>query len=389
MVKETMDVRRQQSGESTALKRRGVIAAAWAALAGVVLRESVQPVSASTAMLIADTEAAGVSNSVVGPSTIASTSTYSSPNSVFISDAHLSPATAALAAVHGAAVGPTPAPEVCGVYGQGGPLFTGVLGTSSGGETKAAVHGIGTGSTIGVQGDSTAKVGVYGLIPNASTSNAIAVYGLNGSTFAGGGPGGGGFGVYGFSGKGHGLVGATGTAGGAAVVGATNGVAGAYAAVFYGQVIVTGSFSVVGAKNAAVPHPDGSHRLLYSVESPESWFEDFGEAQLTGGKADVKMDPDFGALTDMGKYHVFLTAYGGDIGLHVTKRGPNGFSVETKDGAGSGTFSWRVVARRKDITGERLAKIPIPPAPECPSSAEAVEDLKLQDARSREVRTRT
>jgi len=31
-----------------------------------------------------------------------------------------------------------------------------------------------------------------------------------------------------------------------------------------------------GPKSAAVPHPDGTLRRLYCVESPESWFEDFG-----------------------------------------------------------------------------------------------------------------
>ena len=44
------------------------------------------------------------------------------------------------------------------------------------------------------------------------------MYGLNNSSFAGPGPGAGGFGVYGLSARGHGLVGATATTGGAAVV---------------------------------------------------------------------------------------------------------------------------------------------------------------------------
>ena len=117
-------------------------------------------------------------------------------------------------------------------------------------------------------------------VPSIATDNAIAMYALNYSTYTGGGPGAGGFAIYGLSAKGHGLVGATAAAGAAAVVGATNGVAGAYAAAFYGPVIVGGDFTVVGgAKSAAVPHPDGSHRRLYCVESPESWFEDFGRGR--------------------------------------------------------------------------------------------------------------
>ena len=100
-----------------------------------------------------------------------------------------------------------------------------------------------------------------GELLGSATANGIAVYGLNNSSFAGPVPGGGGFGVYGLSAKGHGLVGATATAGAAAVVGATNGVAGAWAAAFYGPVVVGGDFIVVGgAKSAAVPFPDGTNR---------------------------------------------------------------------------------------------------------------------------------
>jgi hypothetical protein len=32
---------------------------------------------------------------------------------------------------------------------------------------------------------------------------------------------------------------------------------------------------------------DGSHRRLYCLESPESWFEDLGKGQLQGGQANV------------------------------------------------------------------------------------------------------
>jgi hypothetical protein len=208
------------------------------------------------------------------------------------------------------------------------------------------------------------------------SSNAIAIYGQNYSTYAGATPGAGGFGVYGLSAKGHGLVGATATAGGAAVVGASNGVAGAYAGAFYGSVVVSGSFTVFGAKSAAVPHPDGSHRRLYCMESPESWFEDFGTGQLECGRAEVAIDPDFAAIVDLADYHVFLTEYDTDAMLHVRHRTNAGFAVEAdpdiatlkgkEDTDLNGTFSWRVVAKRKDINAERLATVRIPPEPVLP-----------------------
>jgi hypothetical protein len=86
----------------------------------------------------------------------------------------------------------------------------------------------------------------------------------------------------------------------------TNDVTGAYAAAFFGPVVVSGAFTVVGGpKSAAVPHPDGSHRRLYCMESPESWFEDFGEASLACGQAEVTLDPDFTAIAATDQYHVY------------------------------------------------------------------------------------
>ena len=58
-------------------------------------------------------------------------------------------------------------------------------------------------------------------------------------------------------------------------MGATNGVAGAYAAAFYGPVIVGGSFTVVGAPRAPRCPIRTAHTVVwYCMESPESWFED-------------------------------------------------------------------------------------------------------------------
>ena len=271
--------------------------------------------------------------------------------------------------------------------------YYGTIGTITGladvPATNAGVWGaayssdgaLGTSVTgTGVRGISAAGNGVRGEINATSVNNAIAVYGLNNSSYAGPGPGAGGFGVYGLSAKGHGLVGATAAPGAAAVVGATNGVVGAYAAAFYGPVIVGGDFVVVGgAKSAAVPSPDGSHRQLYCLESPESWFEDFGTGELVDGCAEITIDPGFAAVTDLEHYHVFLTAYGRDHLLYVAKQTPKCFTVEVASAVAelagqsraqrTGRFSWRVVGKRKDISGPRLAVVNVPPQPELPSIA--------------------
>lgn len=263
------------------------------------------------------------------------------------------------------------------------PANAGVGGAANSTVGVAGVTNVGVGvsglttSGNGVEGQSGSGNGVFGTIPASSSSNGIAVYGLNYSSYAGPSSGAGGFGVYGLSAKGHGLVGATAVAGGAAVVGATNGVAGAYAAAFYGPVIVGGAFTVVGGpKSAAVEHPDGGYRRLYCMEAPEAWFEDFGEGQLVCGKAEVSIDSDFGAVVERASYHVFLTEYDDHHGLTVTRRGPAGFSVEADEtivkakgkepSEVNATFSWRVVAKRKDAIGKRLEPVEFPPPPVLP-----------------------
>ncbi len=136
------------------------------------------------------------------------------------------------------------------------------------------------------------------------------------------------------------------------------------AAQFDGDVVVNGALRVFGSpKNAAVKHPtDGTYRLLYCMESPESWFEDFGEGKLVNGEADVKVDADFAALVHTDNYYVFLTTHNEDGGgLAVTQRRADGFVVQERGkGTSNGTFSSRVVAKRKDIAGERLAKVAPP-----------------------------
>ena len=80
----------------------------------------------------------------------------------------------------------------------------------------------------------------------------------------------------------------------------------------------------------------------------------------------MTLDPDFAAVVRTDDYHVFVTAYGQPADLCVTQRTATGFRVEARDKDSRVTFSWRVMARRKDIPGERFAKVEIPTAPELP-----------------------
>jgi hypothetical protein len=358
------DVRTPAPDATHTLERRGLLAAGAAVVAGLVARLSETPVSAG----VDGDVVLGQDNTSASPTSITSSAPdggialrliasngfgaglFSAATEVGVSAVLLGPGPSA-----GRGAGVTGFAAFPGAFGVVGTntVGTGVLGESNSG--------------IGIQGFSNTNTAVFGQIPASSSANTIAIYAQNYSTYAGPSPGAGGFAIYGLCANGHGLVGATATAGGAAVVGASNGVAGAYAGAFYGPVIVSGNFTVVGgAKSAAVPHPDGSHRRLYCMESPDSWFEDFGKGQLECGQATVPIDPDFAAIVNVDDYHVFLTGYDGQSDLSVCDRTASGFRVRATSGAGDGVFSWRVVAKRKDIAGARLEAVTIPPEPTLP-----------------------
>jgi hypothetical protein len=102
------------------------------------------------------------------------------------------------------------------------------------------------------------------------------------------------------------------------------------------------------------------------MESPEHWFEDFGTARLKRGRAVVKLDADFGKVIKRGDYKVFLTPEGNCRGLSVRRKSTSFEVRELMGGKSSVAFSYRIVGRRKDISGhKRFAKIdtrlPMPP----------------------------
>jgi hypothetical protein len=122
---------------------------------------------------------------------------------------------------------------------------------------------------------------------------------------------------------------------------------------------VIGNFSVLGGnKNAVVKLPDGSEGLVYCQESTEPYFEDFGRAQLAGGVARVALEPGFAGIVQREGYMVFLTPGGDCNGLYLSRQDSNGFEVrELKGGTGAVPFTYRIVAKRKDVPGERLKKV--------------------------------
>jgi len=222
-------------------------------------------------------------------------------------------------------------------------------GTGVWGYTSAPSSSVGAGvvggaiNATGVLGASDTRVGVKG-----TSRSYIGVVGVSNADA----------GVYGHSDQWTG------------VVGSTNNPATNYAGFFWGPVGITGRLIVLGGKSAAVPFPDRSYRLLYSVESPESWFEDFGSARLVRGRARVRLDRDFAAVVRLTDYHVFISPEGESRGLYVSKKSKDGFEVrEQQGGAANVRFSYRVVAQRKDFTARRFARVALPKRPEIPEAA--------------------
>jgi hypothetical protein len=171
-----------------------------------------------------------------------------------------------------------------------------------------------------------------------------------------------GIGVIGFATNGDGIgVWGEAESGGSGVTGKAPDTG--WAGVFYGDVYISGNSTTEGVKSAVLRHSDGSLRRMYALESPESWFEDFGRAEVVEGRAEVELDNEFAAMVHTDDYHVFLTPEGETQGLYVSARSPDGFEVREQQGGRSNlTFSYRVVAKRSDVEAQRLQRIE-PPAP--------------------------
>jgi hypothetical protein len=133
---------------------------------------------------------------------------------------------------------------------------------------------------------------------------------------------------------------------------------------------VSGNLSVLRTKSAVVAFPDGSHRQLYCMESPESWFEDFGFGHLIDGQASILLDRNLATAINTDEYHVFIAEYDDNHGLFVTNRTANGFEVRAKTSARNAAFSYRVVARRKGITPARFAGVTV--------SGRSLEEIKAR-----------
>ncbi len=155
------------------------------------------------------------------------------------------------------------------------------------------------------------------------------------------------------------------------------------AGMFFGGVWVNNDFYVAGSKSAVVKAEDENYRVVYCQESPEYWFEDFGNGKLLNGRANVELDSRFLATVTVDEKHemkVFVQLEDECNGVYVEK-GTKGFNVvELANGKSNAAFSYRVVAKRKGYEDKRLDLLKGP----TPEQMVAMKDkLKAELAASR------
>lgn len=122
-----------------------------------------------------------------------------------------------------------------------------------------------------------------------------------------------------------------------------------------GDLVVIGNQTVFGTKSAAVSTAGHGDRLVYAVESPENWFEDFGSGALRDGAATVELEAIFAETVNTAvDYHVFVTPLG-DCALYVTDKTHSGFAVRALGGKPCDVpFDYRIVAKRSGYETARL-----------------------------------
>jgi hypothetical protein len=111
---------------------------------------------------------------------------------------------------------------------------------------------------------------------------------------------------------------------------------------------------VGGSKQAVVSTPSGA-RSLYTEESSEVWFTDYGFGRLRNGRARILIDPAFAQTVNLDQpYQVFVQAYG-DADLYVKERTALGFEVVFRAGNDrQAEFGYRIVAKRGGFESARL-----------------------------------
>jgi len=118
-----------------------------------------------------------------------------------------------------------------------------------------------------------------------------------------------------------------------------------------------------GTNSTIVETPDDKKAIMFCPESPEILFTDYGSGTLKDGRCHIDLDPIFTNNIVVDKENtikVFIQLEGDCIGVYVTNKTDHGFDViEFQHGKSNVSFSWSIVANRKDLknsNGEIISK---------------------------------
>ncbi len=146
-----------------------------------------------------------------------------------------------------------------------------------------------------------------------------------------------------------------------------------------GKLWVQDGLRVFNDKNAVVITKNYGERLMYSLEMPESRFEDIGVGEVVDGLCRIDLDPVFVETLELHgletPYVVHLTPYDW-LTLRVKEIGTTYFIVEEKEGL-SGTFAWRLSGIRVGYKGRRIERVDAQDALD--GWEEGVEDLFAEE----------
>jgi len=137
--------------------------------------------------------------------------------------------------------------------------------------------------------------------------------------------------------------------------GVSSGASYAYAGARYGST----NYKIIGNGNVSTIvegiHRDDAKKIMFAPETPEVLFEDYGIGQLINGIGQIAIDPIFANNITVNNEHplkVFIQLEGNCKGVFVTNKTATGFTViELQNGSSNVSFSWHIVANRKNEIG--------------------------------------
>jgi len=150
-----------------------------------------------------------------------------------------------------------------------------------------------------------------------------------------------------------------------------------------------------GTVSTLIHDSQGTPRIMFTPESPEIVFQDYGIGRLVNGEVRINLDPVLKNSLHIDRNNplkVFVTLEGDCNGVFITNKSADGFTVkELNNGTSNVSFSWKIVANRADdrdtngnITSKHVGlRFPVGPEPlkmdTIIQKAEIVSENKLEN----------